>query len=67
MSVSPDFQHVFQRMDETIADVCLRELTLSDANYWHDDRPMLIAERIEAVYRLARPLILHLIKENMSI
>ena len=64
MSVSPDFKHVFQRMDETIADVCLRELNFSDGGCWMDDRPGLAMDRIQEAYRLARPLILHLVKET---
>ena len=32
-----DFSKIFQRMDETIADVCLRELDWSRINTWDNE------------------------------
>ena len=63
------FDAVFQRMDETIADVCLRELHWSDlpASLWSGgggEETRL--QRIAEVYRRGRPLILHLIKTDKS-
>jgi hypothetical protein len=67
------FDAVFQRMDETIADVCLRELQWNDLppSLWHSgdgsgEDEMRRQQRFAEVYRRGRPLILHLIKTDKS-
>lgn len=67
------FESVFQRMDETIVDVCLRELSWDDlpaaaSPLWRSgaDDSLAARQRLAEVYRRARPLILHLIKTDKS-
>jgi len=63
----PGFENVFQRMDETIVDVCLRELDWDkSALAWTDGSRESGPARLTEMYRLARPLILHLVKADKS-
>lgn len=55
-------------MDETIADVCLRELDWEGAaaSLWMDGSPETAKTRLSEIYSMSRPLILHLIKADKS-
>ena len=62
------YENAFQRIDETIADCCLRELPWEFcANLWRDCNSDASArQRITEVYRIGRPLILKILSMDKS-